>query len=379
MDQIRLGRTELYVSKTAFGALPIQRISHADAVKLVRRAYESGINYFDTANAYTDSEEKLGAALHDVRHEVIISTKSGGGDKKTVQTHIEESLRRLQTDYIDLFQFHNPAQLPDPEDPDGPFAAVLEAKQKGYIRHIGITNHRLKVARAAIDSGNFETMQFPFCYLAASQDLEIVEKCKAADMGFIAMKGLSGGLLNNAEACYAFMQEYPNVVPIWGIQREEELVRRISAEKARAVREQAGMDAVVIAADTVVALDGAVLGKPADELEAFKMLSTLSGCRHQVYTGLTVLRGEERHTVSEETTVAFRELSEEEISCYIQTGEPMDKAGAYGIQGFGALLIEGIQGDYYNVMGLPVCRLGGILRQLGVDCLRLAAGERDSD
>ena len=223
MDQIRLGRTELYVSKTAFGALPIQRISHADAVKLVRRAYESGINYFDTANAYTDSEEKLGAALHDVRHEVIISTKSGGGDKKTVQTHIEESLRRLQTDYIDLFQFHNPAQLPDPEDPDGPFAAVLEAKQKGYIRHIGIPNHRLKVARAAIDSGNFETMQFPFCYLAASQDLEIVEKCKAADMGFIAMKGLSGGLLNNAEACYAFMQEYPNVVPIWGIQREEEL------------------------------------------------------------------------------------------------------------------------------------------------------------
>ena len=223
MDQIRLGRTELYVSKTAFGALPIQRISHADAVKLVRRAYESGINYFDTANAYTDSEEKLGAALHDVRHEVIISTKSGGGDKKTVQTHIEESLCRLQTDYIDLFQFHNPAQLPDPEDPDGPFAAVLEAKQKGYIRHIGITNHRLKVARAAIDSGNCETMQFPFCYLAASQDLEIVEKCKAADMGFIAMKGLSGGLLNNAEACYAFMQEYPNVVPIWGIQREEEL------------------------------------------------------------------------------------------------------------------------------------------------------------
>ena len=223
MDKIRLGRTELYVSKTAFGALPIQRISHADAVKLVRRAYESGINYFDTANAYTDSEEKLGAALHDVRHEVIISTKSGGGEKKTVQAHIEESLRRLQTDYIDLFQFHNPAQLPDPEDPDGPFAAVLEAKQKGYIRHIGITNHRLKVACAAIDSGNFETMQFPFCYLAAPQDLEIVEKCKAADMGFIAMKGLSGGLLNNAEACYAFMQEYPNVVPIWGIQREEEL------------------------------------------------------------------------------------------------------------------------------------------------------------
>ena len=153
----------------------------------------------------------------------------------------------------------------------------------------------------------------------------------------------------------------------------EELVRRISAEKARAVREQVGGDAIVIAADTVVALDGAVLGKPADELEAFKMLSTLSGNRHQVYTGLTVLRGEEIHTVSEETTVSFRELSEEEIECYIRTGEPADKAGAYGIQGYGALLVDGIQGDYYNVMGLPVCRLGRILRQMGVDCMALAA------
>ena len=152
----------------------------------------------------------------------------------------------------------------------------------------------------------------------------------------------------------------------------EELVQRISAEKARAVREQVGGDAIVIAADTVVALDGAVLGKPVDELEAFKMLSTLSGNRHQVYTGLTVLRGEEMHTVSEETTVSFRELSEEEIECYIRTGEPADKAGAYGIQGYGALLVEGIRGDYYNVMGLPVCRLGGLLRELGVDCLALA-------
>ena len=154
-----------------------------------------------------------------------------------------------------------------------------------------------------------------------------------------------------------------------------ELVAAISAEKAGTVAAQAGPGAVVIAADTVVALDGAVLGKPADELDAFKMLSTLSGCRHQVYTGLTVLRGEEQYTVSEETTVTFRELSAEEIDRYVATGEPMDKAGAYGIQGYGALLVEGIQGDYYNVMGLPVCRLGLLLRRLGVDCLSLAAGQ----
>ena len=156
----------------------------------------------------------------------------------------------------------------------------------------------------------------------------------------------------------------------------QELVGRISLEKALAVQAQEGNTPIIIAADTVVALDGAVLGKPADELEAFKMLSTLSGCRHQVYTGMTVLRGEEKHTISEETTVTFRELSSEEIHRYIATGEPMDKAGAYGIQGYGALLVEGIQGDYYNVMGLPVCRLGLLLRQLGVDCLSLAAGQR---
>ena len=153
----------------------------------------------------------------------------------------------------------------------------------------------------------------------------------------------------------------------------EELVRRLSAEKAAAMAGRAGEDAIVIAADTVVALEGAVLGKPADELDAFKMLSALSGVRHQVYTGVTVCRGGEKQTAHEVTDVTFRELSEEEIEHYIATGEPMDKAGAYGIQGYGALLIQGISGDYYNVMGLPVCRLSGMLARFGVDCLKLAA------
>ena len=223
MEKIRLGRTGLLVSRTSFGALPIQRISRTEAAALVRRAFDAGVNYFDTANAYTDSEEKLGEALHDVRDQVVISTKSGGKDKKTVLSHIEQSLRSLQTDYIDLFQFHNPAQLPDPEDPDGPFAAAREMQQKGYIRHIGITNHRLKVAREAVDSGLYETLQFPFCYLAAQSEVDLVRHCQETDTGFIAMKGLSGGLLNNARACYAFMRQYPNVVPIWGIQHEWEL------------------------------------------------------------------------------------------------------------------------------------------------------------
>ena len=155
-----------------------------------------------------------------------------------------------------------------------------------------------------------------------------------------------------------------------------QLVCRLSQRKARAVREQVGDEGLIIAADTVVALDGAVLGKPADELAAFKMLSTLSGVRHRVYTGLTVLRGGEEHTEYEVTDVSFRELTQGEIEDYIRTGEPMDKAGAYGIQGYGALFISGIQGDYYNVMGLPVCRLGQLLETLGVHCMHLAAQRR---
>ena len=155
----------------------------------------------------------------------------------------------------------------------------------------------------------------------------------------------------------------------------EELVRRLSAEKAGAVADRVDDGAIIIAADTVVALDGTVLGKPDDDLEAFKMLCTLSGVRHQVYTGVTVLLGGERFTEHEVTDVTFRELSEQEIEQYVATGEPMDKAGAYGIQGYGALLIEGISGDYYNVMGLPVCRLGRMLSRFGIDCLRLAAGQ----
>ncbi len=221
MKTIRLGKSGLIVTKTAFGALPIQRISKEAAAKLVRRAYEGGINYFDTANLYTDSEEKLSLALKDVREKVIISTKSAATTKEQAMAHIEQSLRHLG--YIDLFQFHNPGTLPDIRDPNGAFAAVLEMKERGYIRHIGITNHRVGVAKEAIASGNFETLQFPFSYLASPADLELVSLCKKSDMGFIAMKGLSGGLLTNAAACHAFMQQYDNVVPIWGIQKEEEL------------------------------------------------------------------------------------------------------------------------------------------------------------
>ena len=214
IKKVRLGKTDLWVTKTAMGCLPVQRVDRAAAKKLLRRAYDSGINYFDTANKYTDSEEKIGEALHDVRHDIVISTKTDAQDAQGVLAHIEKSLRSLRTDYIDLIQFHNPAAVPDKNDPNSAYAGALEAKKKGYIRHIGITNHRLAVANQAIDSGDFETLQFPFSYLSSQEDIELTKRCKEADMGFIAMKGLSGGMLNNAAACYAFMQGFDNVVPI---------------------------------------------------------------------------------------------------------------------------------------------------------------------
>ena len=223
MKKIRLGKTELLVSKTAMGCLPLQRCTTDEAVRLIRSAYEGGITFFDTANHYTDSEHKIGLALSDVRDKVVLATKSMARDRDTVLKHIENSLRELKTDYIDLFQFHNAPKMPDPEDPEGAYAAAAEAKKRGWIRHIGVTTHRADVAEQCIASGNFESLQFPFSYISADRDIALAEKCLNADMALIAMKGLAGGLLTNVRACHAFMKQFDNVVPIWGIQRQEEL------------------------------------------------------------------------------------------------------------------------------------------------------------
>lgn len=141
---------------------------------------------------------------------------------------METSLAQLQRDYLDLYQFHNPAFCPKPGDGSGLYECMLEAKKQGKIRHIGITNHRLAVAEEAVESGLYETLQFPFSYLSSDKDLELVDKCEKAKMGFIAMKALSGGLINNSAAAYAFLSQFPHVLPIWGVQREKELDEFIS-------------------------------------------------------------------------------------------------------------------------------------------------------
>lgn len=226
MSQVTLGSTGITVDKNGFGALPIQRISFEEAGKLLVKAYNSGIRYFDTARMYSDSEAKIGEAFEKaciVRDEVYIATKTMAKTAEDFWSDLAESLEALKTDYIDVYQFHNPGFCPKPGGEDGLYDAALKAKAEGKIRHIGITNHRMAVAEEAIESGLYETLQFPFSYLADEREIELANKCKEHNMGFVAMKGMSGGLINRADVAYAFCDLFDNVLPIWGVQREKEL------------------------------------------------------------------------------------------------------------------------------------------------------------
>ena len=223
MKRIQLGSTGIEIEKNGFGCLPIQRISKNDAAYLLRKALDGGMNYFDTARAYSDSEEKVGYAFAGMRDKVVIATKSGASDAAGMRKDLETSLRMLQTDYIDVYQFHNPAFCPKPGAPDGLYDEALKAQREGKIRHISITNHRLAVAQEAIDSGLYATLQFPFSYLSGEQEQKLVDGCREKGMGFIAMKGMAGGLIRDGYAASAFMDTQDIVVPIWGVQHEWEL------------------------------------------------------------------------------------------------------------------------------------------------------------
>jgi aryl-alcohol dehydrogenase-like predicted oxidoreductase len=231
LEKTTLGSTNLEVTRCAFGALPIQRISFGESVALLRAAYEGGINFYDTAHGYYDSEEKIGAALGGERERVVIASKAPGLDGDLYRRQLDESLRRMRTDYIDVFQFHLAKKVHRPGEPDGLYEAALGAKESGKIRHIGITTHRIGVAMEAAGSGLYETVQFPLSYLSNPGDLELVKACRENGVGLIAMKALSGGLITDARLAWLFMRQYDNVVPIWGLQRMSELEEFLSFER----------------------------------------------------------------------------------------------------------------------------------------------------
>ena len=222
MKTITLGQTGITTPQNAFGALPIQRVNMETAVKILRRAYEGGMTFFDTARVYTDSEEKLGAAFDGMRDKIYIASKTMAKTPEKFWEDLNTTLNNLRTDYLDIYQFHCVGQCYAPGDGTGMYEAMLEAKAQGKIRHIGITAHKIGVAEEIVKSGLYETLQFPFSYLATDRDIALVKSCEEAGMGFIAMKGLSGGLLTNSDACMAFMSQY-NVLPIWGVQKMSEL------------------------------------------------------------------------------------------------------------------------------------------------------------
>ena len=228
MRTVQLGRTGLVVNRNGFGALPIQRDSRQEAVRLLRKAYDHDIRFFDTARAYSDSEEKVGEALSPVRDQVILATKTHAKTAEAFWRDLETSLRLLRTDHVDIYQFHMASYCPRPGDEAGLYDCMLEARRQGKIRFIGLTSHSFEVAREAVESGLYDTLQFPFSYLAAECDEALVHLCREKNVGFICMKALAGGLITRSDAAYAYLAQFDNTLPIWGVQRETELDEFIS-------------------------------------------------------------------------------------------------------------------------------------------------------
>lgn len=226
MKTARLGQTDLQVSRVGFGGIPIQRLTEDEAVRVVQRCLDLGVTFLDTANGYTTSEERIGKAIAGRRDQVILATKSGARDKAGSQEHLELSLKRLNTDYIDLWQFHGISTMETYEQvlgPNGAMETAQKALQEGKIRHIGVTSHSLDMAIKMVPSGHFETMQFPFNFVTNEALGELLPLCQKHDVGFIAMKPFGGGMLGNATLAMKWQLQFDFAIPDPGIERVEEI------------------------------------------------------------------------------------------------------------------------------------------------------------
>jgi len=226
MDRIRLGKTNMMVSKLGFGGIPIQRVSEDEAVAVVKRCLELGINFIDTANAYTNSEERIAKAISGRREGLILATKSGSRKREGVERHLKRSLSQLGVESIDLYQFHGVNDFDaygKVLDPNGPMAVVQEAKRAGLVKHIGITSHSMDVAKEAVKSDRFETIMFPFNFITCEPAEELLPLARDHDVGFIVMKPLAGGMLQNATIAFKYLLQFPDVVSIPGIERVHEI------------------------------------------------------------------------------------------------------------------------------------------------------------
>lgn len=254
MQTITLGKTNLTVSRLGFGGIPIQRIDAEGTKVLMHKLLENGVNYIDTARGYTVSEEYLGYALEGIRDKFVLATKGRGLTKAAMAVDIETSLRNLRTDYIDLYQFHNPsmAELDTILAPGGAMEAMQEAVSAGKVRHIGITTHSVDVFRRALELDWVETIMFPY-NIVESQGEDLIAKCREKNIGFICMKPLAGGAIEDGTLALRYIASNPNVsVIIPGMADPKELDENIAAaadttplteteqQKIAAVRKQLG-------------------------------------------------------------------------------------------------------------------------------------------
>jgi hypothetical protein len=238
MEKIRLGKTNMMVSRLGFGGIPIQRVSEDEAVAVVKRCLELGITYLDTANAYTTSEERIGKAIAGRRQELILATKSGARDAEGIESHLQLSLKHLGVKFVDLFQFHGVDDLNRLDTilgRNGLMAVAEKAKKAGLVKHIGISSHQMDVAKEAVKSDRFETIMFPFNVVNDKAATELLPLAREHDVGFIAMKPLAGGKVENVTLAFKYLFQFPDIVPIPGIQKIseiEEIVQILEGIKA---------------------------------------------------------------------------------------------------------------------------------------------------
>ncbi|MBI4267466.1 MAG: aldo/keto reductase [Chloroflexi bacterium] len=247
MDKIRLGKTNLMVTRLGFGGIPIQRVTEDEAVAIVHKCLDLGINYFDTANAYTDSEVKIGKAIRGRRDKIILATKSQGRTRQAVEPHLGQSLKALGTDYIDVYQMHNVSNERDFKTIFGPGGAMdflKEMKKAGVIRHIGVSSHIMDWAQELVKTDCFETMLFALNFVAREAETDLLPLCRQHDVGFIAMKPLSGGVLSDITIPFKYLFQFPDVLSIPGIQKPheiEEIVELLESGESLTASEEAEM------------------------------------------------------------------------------------------------------------------------------------------
>ena len=247
METIRLGKTGMQVTRLGFGGIPIQRLTRDEAVAVVKKCLELGVAYIDTANAYTTSEENIGYAIAGQREKLILATKSEARTPELLEKHLQLSLQRLKTDYIDLFQLHNISDFKTLEavlQPEGLISVLRKAQKSGIIKHIGITSHQIDVAQKAVQSDQFETIMFPLNFIASEAAESLLPLCRKHEVGFVGMKPMAGGMIENATAAIKYLLRFPDIVIIPGIQKIaeiEEIAQIFSGPRDLTPAEQAEM------------------------------------------------------------------------------------------------------------------------------------------